>query len=135
MKKLMIIGAALCCVMLTGCASKEEKLVEGFYKQLQAGDNDKLDEWAKKNVNKEFFDYAGKSDRKAKKIFAALKGSSTSVKTTVIKELKDGKNTAKVISAECEGTTLYFVVGEIDGKGTQIIGWSTDKARAMQGGN
>ena len=141
MKKLMLIGAILCCTILTGCASKEEAMVKELYSIIQSGDHKEGDKFFETNVSKNFRDICERrsetiNSREFKKAFGTIAKSKDSPALNVIKTFKEGDLAASAIEAQCAGTVLYFLVGNETKDGPiQILGITSNKDTALQGGN
>lgn len=136
MKLFKFAAVAALAVALAGCGTKQENLVKDFCKVIQSGDNEKMDEFWKNNVDEGFREgFYGTRARPAKNIFAAWKDSKGSAKVETLKTFEEGGKKAYAISATIDGNTLYFVVGDMEGNGKdEILGLTADKKEAMQGG-
>jgi len=129
MRRIMLSSLAIVCAMLlSGCGNPHEKMVKGLYAAVQSGDQKKamenfapgLDDMLKYNKN-------------TKKVFRTVSESKEPVKTEIIKTLSENGGKMSIISAKCDGTTLYFVVGGEKGKDDKILFISTDKSAVMKG--
>jgi len=130
MKKLMFVCIALFCVtVLTGCGKSHEKVVKEMYFAVGSGDNDEMRKFAEANFAPGLAD-ALKYNKDTKKVFKRISESEGFAKTEVLKAFKKDGSTFSVISARCDGTTLFFVVGGTDDK---IVLITTDKDEAMNG--
>ena len=135
MKKPIMLGVALACATLvTGCGNPHEKMVKEMYAVVQSGDRDKADKFCEQNFAPGLEDLL-KYNRDTKKVFGAISESKEAVKTEILKTLAEDGGKASIMSAKCDGTTLYFVVGAEKGKDDKIMFITTDKSAALKGGN
>ena len=135
MKKLMFGCVALvCATILTGCGNSHEKMVKELYAAVQSGDAKKAEKTAMEHFAPGLDDML-KYNKDTKKVFRSISESKESVKTETIKTFEEDGGKASVISAKCDGTTLYFVVGGEKGKDDKILFITTDKSAAMKGVN
>ena len=128
MKKLMMVCVALvCATVLTGCGNPHEKVVKEMYLAVSSGDNDEMKKFAEANFAPGLEDVL-KYNKDTNKVFQKLSESEGFAKTEVLKTFKKDGYKFSVISARCEGTTLYCVVGGKDGK---IVLITTKRDEAM----
>ena len=129
MKKLMLLVyvALFCAMALTGCGKSHEKVVKEMYLAVGSGDNDEMRKFAEANFAPGL-DEALKDNKGTKKVFKKISESEGFAKTEVLKTFKKDGSKFSVISARCDGTTLFFVVGGTDDK---IVLITTDKDEAM----
>ena len=131
MKKLMLLVcvALFCAMALTGCGKSHEKVVKEMYLAVGSGDNDEMRKFAEANFAPGL-DEALKDNKGTRKVFKKISESEGFAKTEVLKTFKKDGSKFSIISARCDGTTLYFVVG---GKDDKIVLITTDKDEAMNG--
>ena len=130
MKKLMFVCVALFCVtVLTGCGKSHEKVVKELYFAVGSGDDDYMRKFAEANFAPGLDD-ALKYNKDTKMVFKKISESEGFAKTETLKTFKKDGSKFSVISARCDGTTLFFVVGGTDDK---IVLITTDKDEAMNG--
>lgn len=106
--------------LMLGCGDKVNRLeepVREFYSLMKAGDGNKLDEFVKskmaRRLSKNLKYDSSQTYRAIKRGFAELAKATTEPKIeTIVEEtiLVDG-SVISMIGAECEGSTLYFIVG------------------------
>lgn len=133
MKKLMTMGLVLACAgFICGCGNPHEKMVKEMYAVVQSGDRDKADKFCEQNFAPGLDDIL-KYNKDTKKVFRAISESKEAVKTEVLKTHDEDGGKVSIISAKCDGTTLYFVVGAEKGKDDKILFVTADKNAAMKG--
>ena len=131
MKKLMMIGVAfVCATVITGCGNPREKMVRELYNVLQSGDTSKMDNFAKENFDGALAEML-RHDRSMKRKFAAISDSKSTVKVRTVTERSDEGGKGALVAAECNGITLYFVVGSEKGK-TDKITFVTDDGEVVK---
>lgn len=130
MKKLMLVCVALvCATVLTGCGKSHEKVVKELYFAVGSGDDDYMRKFVEANFAPGLDD-ALKYNKDTKRVFKKISESEGFAKTETLKTFKNDGDKFSVISARCEGTTLYFVVG---GKDDKIVLITVDRNEAMSG--
>ncbi len=125
----MVCVALVCATVLTGCGNPHEKVVKEMYLAVSSGDNDEMKKFAEANFAPGLEDVL-KYNKDTKKVFQKLSESEGFAKTEVLKTFKKDGYKFSVISARCEGTTLYCVVG---GKDDRIVFVTADRNEAMSG--